>query len=67
MSEYAPSFPLFIVSVVLLVYCVFNDIFRKEKVKRYKGITKTLFYAIYITSAIVFVWGIIFLIMYWLE
>ena len=66
MSEFAPSFPLFIGSFIGLIYCVYSFIFRKENVKEYKEIAKLLFFTLFVVSGIVFLWGLTFIIIYFL-
>lgn len=64
MSELAPSFPLFMVSIIFTIYCNYTFFFKKESVNRYSSPIKILFYSLHITSSIVFTWGLIFLFIY---
>ena len=67
MSEFAPGFPLFIGSVVFLIYCIYSLIFKKEAVKGYQGTAKLLLYSLLVITSIIFIWGFIFLILYWFS
>jgi hypothetical protein len=65
MSDFAPSFPLFIGSVVFLGYCIYCLIFKKQAVKGYNNTAKLLFYTLLVTTSVIFVWGLVFLLLYW--
>ena len=67
MSEFAPGFPLFIGSVVYLFYCFYYITFKKDTIKSYGNYAKFLFYGLLVISFVTFIWGLVFVIIYWLS
>ncbi len=67
MSEYAPSFPLFIGSVIFLIYCIYSITINKSAVKNYSSLGKLLFYTLFGISSVVFIWGFYFVLEYFLT
>jgi hypothetical protein len=67
MSEFAPSFHLFIASVVGFFTCIFYLTFKKETVKNYGSYGKFIIYGLLVGSSVTIIWGLVFFIIYWLS
>jgi hypothetical protein len=62
MSEYAPGLNLFIPSLVMMIVCLYYQIYQKSLIRNNRNF-KFVFYTGFILVSIISIWGTVFWIM----